>query len=172
MSKPSLLDFMKFSLLLLSLASHGFAASPIQERTTPEALVQMQNAAKAQQAKMIPAPVAAAEKAQPQSLINESCIIQDGNHWTLVPKTAVIFFPAAKKDRVNAKPVGEMLLWADFLALNRNWITTTEITFDQAAGTVALPAERVAYWQKQDKVIVATHQAGPISVKATTNVKN
>jgi hypothetical protein len=100
-----------------------------------------------------------------QSIIKESAILHDGKHWTLVPKGAVVFIPTALKNRVNIKPVGTLLAWADFLVKNRSWITTTDISFDQAAGTESLPAERAAFWAKQDKVVVAVHQNGPISVR-------
>ena len=53
----------------------------------------------------------------------------------------------------------------DFLAANCNWLTTHEVTFGQAAGDESLPAERVGYWSKQEKIVVAVHQDGPISVR-------
>ena len=34
-----------------------------------------------------------------------------------------------------------------------------------AAGTEPLPAERAGFWAKQDKVVIAVHQNGPISVQ-------
>lgn len=83
----------------------------------------------------------------------------------MVPKGAVIFLPEAMKNRVNVKPVGTLLSWVDFLTKNRAWVTTNDVSFDQAAGSQPLPAERVAFWAKQDKVVVAVHQSGPISVR-------
>ena len=100
-----------------------------------------------------------------QSIIKQSSILHDGTNWTLVPKGAVIFIPAALKGRVDVKPVGTLLSWADFLAKNRGWITTTDVSFDQAAGNQPMPAERAAFWAKQDKIVVAVHQNGPISVR-------
>jgi hypothetical protein len=100
-----------------------------------------------------------------QSIVKQSAILHDGVNWTIVPKSAVIFMPAALKSRVDVKPVGTLLSWSDFLTKNRSWITTNEVSFDQAAGAVPLAAERVAFWAKQDKIVIATHQSGPISVK-------
>lgn len=99
-----------------------------------------------------------------QSIIKQSMILHDGTNWTLVPKGAVIFLPEALKNRVDVKPVGTLLPWMEFLTKNISWITTNEVSFDQAAGNVSLPAERVAFWAKQDKIVVAVHQSGPISV--------
>ncbi len=72
------------------------------------------------------------------------------------------------KSHVDVKPVGTLLTWIDFLTKNRSWITTNDVSFNQAAGSESLPAERVAFWAKQDKVVVAVHQNGPISVRVGT----
>ena len=100
-----------------------------------------------------------------QSIIRQSSILHDGTNWTLVPKGAVVFIPSPLNGRVDVKPVGTLLSWTDFLTKNRSWITTTDISFDQAAGNVPMPAERAAFWAKQDKVVIAVHQNGPISVR-------
>jgi hypothetical protein len=104
-------------------------------------------------------------KAKDQSIIKQSTILHDGNHWTLVPMGAVLFLPEAMKPRVNTKITGTLLPWLDFLARNQSWITTSEVTLGQAAGKESLPAERAAFWAKQDKVVIAVHQKGPISVR-------
>lgn len=156
---------MKTTLIFLVLASSAFATKPILVRVTPQQLAARQMAtplAKLQepakdQAKIVPP--------NEQSIIKQSTILHDGVHWTLVPQGAVIFLPTALQNRVNVKPVGTLLSWTDFLTKNRSWITTNEVSFDQAAGAIPLQAERVAFWAKQDKIVVATHQMGPISVK-------
>ncbi len=99
-----------------------------------------------------------------QSIVKQSMILHDGKNWTLVPKGAVIFVPTVLKDRVDVKPLGNLLAFNDFLTANRAWITTNEVSFNQAAGTEPLSAERTAFWAKQDKVVIAVHQSGPISV--------
>ena len=99
-----------------------------------------------------------------QSIIKQSMILHDGINWTLVPKGAVIFLPDAMKSRVDVKPAGTLLGWTAFLAKNQAWITTNDVSFEQATGKKPLQPERVAFWAKQDKVVVATHQSGPISV--------
>lgn len=100
-----------------------------------------------------------------QSIINDSTILHDGKHWTLVPKDAVVFLPDSMKSRVNIRPVGTLLPWADFLKKNQNWVATNEVTFDQAAGTDEIPTEQTSKWSKQGKIVVAVHHDGPISVR-------
>ena len=156
---------MKTSLILLALATAASATTPVLVRVTAQDLAARQQASPI--AKLQEPAKDQAKIVQPneQSIIQQSAILHDGVNWTLVPKGAVIFLPTALQSRVGVKPVGTLLSWTDFLTKNRSWITTNEVSFDQAAGAVPLQAERVAFWAKQDKVVVATHQMGPISVK-------
>ncbi len=99
-----------------------------------------------------------------QSLISQSEILHDGTCWTLVPKGAVLFVPKAKLANVGARPIGILLPWVEFLAKNPAWVSTHETSFNQASGDDPLPPEKIAFWEKQDRVIIAVHQGGPISV--------
>jgi len=156
---------MKTVFILCALTSATFATKPILVRVTPQDLAARQQATPL--AKLQEPAKDQAKIVQPneQSIIKQSAILHDGVNWTLVPKGAVIFLPTALQSRVDVKPVGTLLSWNDFLAKNRSWVTTNEVSFDQAAGVVPLAAERVAFWARQDKVVIATHQMGPISVK-------
>ncbi|RYZ14701.1 MAG: hypothetical protein EOO70_07475 [Myxococcaceae bacterium] len=160
---------MKTTLLLCAaLASLASAAQPVLVRPTAEAITRLQKQQAAEPMNAIEItpegkPAVAPQKEE-QSIIKQSMILHDGKNWTLVPKGAVVYLPAALKNRVDVKPVGRLLPFLEFITQNRSWITTNEVSFDQAAGNEALPAERAAFWSKQDKVVIATHQSGPISV--------
>lgn len=156
---------MKSTLFLCALAANAFAAQPVLVRITPDTLAKLQ--ARDPMIRLVTPDEGEAKVVRPanQSIIKQSTILHDGKNWTLVPNGAVLFLPTAMKPRVNAKPVGTLLPWTDFLARNRNWITTSEVTFDQAAGNEALPVERTEFWATQDKVVVAVHQNGPINVR-------
>ncbi len=156
---------MKTAILLLATASGLFAATPVLVRVTPQMVAKQQQISKVRQESETVITQAKVARPAEQSIIKDSCILHDGTYWTLVPKGAVIFLPEAMKKRVDTKPVGTLLNWMDFLTRNRSWITTTDVSFEQAAGADSLPAERVTFWTKQDKVVVATHQSGPISVR-------
>ncbi|MEO5715636.1 MAG: hypothetical protein ABIT37_19310 [Luteolibacter sp.] len=156
---------MKTALILCALATSAIAGQPVLARITPEALAKLQ-----QENPMIQLPKPAEGEAkvttpENQSILKQSMILHDGKNWTIVPKGAVVFLPDALKSRVDVKPVGKLLTFVDFMSLNRNWITTNEVSFDQAAGNESLPAASVAYWSKQDKLVIAVHQSGPISVR-------
>ena len=156
---------MKFTVFLLALAAQAFSAQPMVPRITLQDLAKLQ-----QMDPMIRLAKPAADeirvaRPQNQSIIGESTILSDGTSWTFVPNGAVVFLPNAHKPRVGVKPAGILLPWVDFLTHNLNWITTVDVTIAQAAGKDPLPAERAAFWTTQDKIVVATHQSGPISVR-------
>jgi hypothetical protein len=159
---------MKTALILCALANSAFATTPVLHRITPEELLKLQHGTPMTRLEKPAQGPTAVNRPSGQSIIKESVILNDGKSWTLIPKGAVIFLPEAMKSRVNAKPVGTLLPWTDFLTQNRAWITTNDVSFDQAAGTEALPAERVAYWTKQTKIVIATHRQGPISVRVAS----
>ena len=156
---------MKTALILCALATAAFAGSPVLKPVTPEALLKLQKTSPMTRLQQPAQGEATVKRPAEQSIIKESMILHDGINWTLVPKGAVVFIPTPMKGRVDVKPVGTLLSWADFLVKNRSWITTTDISFDQAAGNQPLPAERATFWAKQDKIVVAVHQSGPISVR-------
>ena len=158
---------MKATIFLSVLAVNALAAQPVLVRITPDALAKLQQSDPMSRLSKPAAGDAKVAKPQNQSIIKQSTILNDGNHWTLVPKGAAVFIPVAMNSRVNAKPIGTLLTWIDFLTRNQSWITTSEVALDQAAGKNPLPAEHAAFWAKQDKVVIAVHQNGPISVHMT-----
>ncbi|HEX7262028.1 MAG TPA: hypothetical protein VF258_09450, partial [Luteolibacter sp.] len=102
-----------------------------------------------------------------QSIIKQSVILHLGTDWTLIPHGAVIFVPEPMKNRIGDKPSGTLLAFNDFLIKNRAWITTVEISIDQATGTKPLSVKQAEFWPKQDKVVIAVHQNGPISMRVS-----
>jgi hypothetical protein len=115
------------------------------------------------------APVEDGEKSivrpREESILAQSTILSDGTYWTLVPKGAVLHIPATRKASVDARPVGTLLPWADFLSRNFAWLGTCDLSLDQAAGNQPLAAGLADNWSKLGKVVVAVHLAGPISVR-------
>ena len=108
---------------------------------------------------------AQAKPPEPASNVKQSVVLHDGKNWTLIPTGSVVFIPDTLKIHVNARPVGTLLAWADFLVKNRSWVTTYDVSFDQAAGNQPIPAERLTFWSRQDKIVVTVHQSGPIPVR-------
>ena len=161
---------MKNALILCALAMNAYAAQPVLVRVTAETLADLQR--RDPMIRLVKPAEGEAKVASPlsESIIKQSTILHDGIHWTLVPKGAVVFLPESMKQRVNVRPVGTLLPWNGFLQKNRSWLVSHEVSFDQAAGNEALTAAANASWRKENKVVVAVHQDGPISVRVTEQV--
>lgn len=158
---------MKAPILLLTTLAGAALANPVMtDRITPEEISARQKSSPvaALQQQVAGAEAKVARPAE-ESLIKQSDVLSDGNNWTLVPKSAVLHVPLALSNRVGAKPLGRLLSWNDFLTVNRGWLFTEEVTFDQAAGKAPIPPSRAEFWKKNGKVIVAVHLGGPISVR-------
>lgn len=160
---------MKSLLVFLTLAS-CLHAQPMTDRVGKEELAERRAASSAGVTEMRPGASTEARVARPakQSLITRSTILSDGTNWTLVPRGAVLHVPEDLDARVDVRPVGNLLPWRDFLTRNHAWIEAEEVSLRQAEGVKPLDEKRVAHWAKQDKIIIATHLRGPISVTVTT----
>lgn len=142
-----------------------FSAQPVVVRINPQSLAKLQQINPMD--RLLKPAATAAKDARPHnpSIIRQSTVLHDGENWTLVPNGAVILQPATLKARVNHQPAGTLLPWTEFLTKNGSWITTCEVTIGQAAGTAPLPPVRLAFWTQQDKIVIAVHHNGPISVR-------
>jgi hypothetical protein len=161
---------MKALLIIGVLAGQALAVQPIIARITPDALAKLQ---KVDPMARLEKPVEGEAKVgrpADESIIAQSTILSDGSNWTIVPNGAVLFIPEKLKSRISTQPTGGLLAWSDFLVRSRAWITTCEVSIDQATGKQPLKSERSDFWAKQDKIVVAVHQSGPISFhKASTS---
>jgi len=101
---------------------------------------------------------------RPQDLLSRSDIVCFGGAATLVPKRAILQIPKNLKDRMVIQPGVRIKTWSDFYAVNRGWITTVEVSRDQAEGRLPLAEETQTRIVKSGNLIVATFQGGPISV--------
>lgn len=100
----------------------------------------------------------------PPSLIGSSDILCFNGLATLVPKQAILQIPKGMKDRIGYQPGAKLHSWAQFYALNRGWITTVEVNRDQSEGKEPIAEQTQNLMSKSGNLIVATFQAGPISV--------
>ena len=169
---PQIFIAMK-SLIIISLgfsftAASGLAASPpMRDAATHEQLVVAYRQASQQDPMSKHAPAKGPDPSkvnQPKSLIGESDMICFNGAVTLVPKRAVLQFPKNLADRLKYQQGAKLLTWSEFYALNRGWITTVEVSRSQAEGNVPLAPEIQKQLAKSGNMIVATYQAGPISV--------
>ncbi len=100
----------------------------------------------------------------PKDLVSQSDFISLAGAATLVPKHAILKVPAGYADRIRFQEGSRILSWTEFFTANRNWITTIEITPEQAGGKAALSKDAADVIAKSSNLIVATYRGGPISL--------
>lgn len=105
------------------------------------------------------------KKQQPVDILERSDVISFNGLTTIIPKRAILALPDAVKNRVGQHVPGHRIVaWKDFLIANRGWITTIEVSREQAEGRQALSEQVAERVTKSSRLVVATYQRGPISV--------
>lgn len=106
-----------------------------------------------------------AKENKPPDLLATSDILCFNDSATLVPKDAILHIPSAFASRIGMKDGSKFQVWSDFLAANRGWITTVEITPNQAGGNDPISDETSKSISKANTIVVAVYKGGPISLK-------
>lgn len=109
----------------------------------------------------------AAAAGDSQDLIESSEIICFGDAMTLIPKRAILLTPKNLALRLKASAAAQLVTWGAFLPANRSWITTVEVSMEQAAGKVPISEATNDSMTKTGKLVVATYNGNPISVLTT-----
>lgn len=112
----------------------------------------------------VPTPKPIPPKPSPYGLLEMSTAIQSGSDFMLVPKGSVIWCPKQYEAKIVQHPAGKFLGWTAFMTANRNWITTMEVTKDQAIGKAPLAPETVDHHHKANLLVIATLNGSPITL--------
>lgn len=151
-----------------SVTALGFADPPaMRDAATHEQLAQsLRQAEQADPMKNLPVSKVADPLVtnRPRSLLGDSDIVSFGGLATLVPKRAILQVPKDFSDRLKLDSGAQLVSWADFYAANRGWITTIEISREQAEGNQPMTGETRKMMSKCRNLIVATYLGGPISM--------
>lgn len=164
MNSPRLIQC---ALGFVALAIGAATAKPVLVRVSSETITRLQQRDPMVRLEKPRAPQKVLRPHQ-TSVVKESTVLHDGTFWTLIPEGAVIHLPEPLCDRVNARPVGRIMPWNEFLARNKSWVRTREVSFDLAAGNEKLDPAVLSEWKTGDKLVIAVHQNGPIRVKLAT----
>lgn len=100
---------------------------------------------------------------QPKDLVSQSDVISYNGQATLVPKNSILSKPASFEARLKFNPGDKIVTWSEFYAANRAWITSVEITMEEAKGTKPLPESTTKQLSKSRNLLVTTFSGGPIS---------
>ena len=115
-----------------------------------------------------PAPSSAVVGSDPQDFVKSSDILCFGDAMILIPKHSVIVTPKNLAARLSATPEARLVTWSAFYPANRSWLTTVELSPEQAAGEVPIPTEMIDSLAKIGKLVVTTFKGNPISVNPST----
>jgi len=142
------------------------APTEMRDVTTHEQLaLQLRKSQQEDPMKLLPAAQGNEPAGKPaQDLLSQSDILCFDGKATLVPKRAILLIPKSLAARTQFVAGSSLLGWADFYAQNRGWITTVEVTREQAEGHEPLAADVTKRFAEAANLVVATYQGGPISV--------
>jgi len=100
----------------------------------------------------------------PRDLVKNSTILSAQGSLTLVPKQAVLHVPDRHQERLAVERGAKVITFQQFLARNRGWLRTVEVTRDQALGKEPFAEATLEAIKNSSSVVIATYQKGPISV--------
>jgi len=103
-------------------------------------------------------------EAKPVDLLKRSDFLSLNGLSTLVPKGALLHVPEGYRSRLKFESGAKIVTWPEFFRRNRGWVTTLEVTREQAEGAKAFPETTLKALEKSPRVVVATLGGGPISV--------
>lgn len=139
------------------------SSAPMRDAPTKQQILDRQRLALEQQASR-PAPVVVPAPTQKLSLLANSDILCHGGMATLVPKRSILHIPEALQSRLGMKDGAQIENWTKFYDANRGWITTVEVSRNQAEGKESLSEETIKSFEESSNLIVATFRGRLIGV--------
>lgn len=157
---------MKYSLFFLITFSSLVAAEMTPQRLSRQQLIELRATANERTATLKPQEGSGNVKHPSQSSILEgSDVLRSGGYWTFVPKGAVLIVPEKYQDRVNQGQGGDFINFSKFAVKNRGWITTHEVTLDQARGDEEIGEKTREVLEGNGRVVISTLRGGAISIR-------
>lgn len=139
--------------------------NPVTESMTDEQLIQKRLQASSTPADFKPLP----PKPNDYGLLEMSSILESTGNFVLLPKGSILFCPEGYRARWVTKPTGRYTVWRDFLTMNRNWITTREVTNQEVSGEKPFSPEVIENFKKTNLVVIATQYGNPITVLTSSS---
>lgn len=97
-------------------------------------------------------------------LLEMSAILHHGQQMVFLPKDSILHCPQEHEARRSGTVTGRPVDWITFLAANRSWLATFEVTREQIIGQKPVPPEIRDRFARGKSVVVATFQGGPVTV--------
>lgn len=92
-------------------------------------------------------------------------VITSQNSYTLIPKRSVLFACPERRQTIGGTTgKAQFQQWPKFLGSNLSWISTYEVTLDQARGTAPIHPDVMKTIQQRGGVVIAVYRGSPISI--------
>ena len=93
-----------------------------------------------------------------------SDFVTDGTDTVILPKGSVLFCPEKHSKRILKAPKGKIISFNAFIAANRNWITTLEVSPQRIRGNEPITDEERVNLEKAGKIVISTMRQNPVTV--------
>jgi hypothetical protein len=90
--------------------------------------------------------------------------LYDGSNYTRVPVGSVLALPANYRNRVLEKPKGDLMLWPEFVAKNKDWVGGWEVPITMVYGDTEQNKNVMKQISQDTRVLVALFKGNPITV--------
>ena len=134
------------------------AVAPTADLPSDEALAERRDAGGAVDPKIM------ARKPKGYGLMEFSQFLGFGETGTILPKGSILYCPDSLAVHVLSGPNRAMRGWPDFLAANRNWLITHEVSMAQVKGEVPISESDRASFKAAGKMVIATLRNNPVTV--------
>ena len=153
--------------LSLLLASLGAVTAEAEGRLTREELIARRDAAQARTLRLQPKKETASKVHPSQSsILDRSVLLSSGRNWTFVPKGALLCVPDNFQERLGLeKGKGKYIPFASFATRNRGWLSTYNVSLEQARGNKEITKEAREAMVKNGRVVISVFKGGPISTR-------
>jgi hypothetical protein len=138
--------------------------APTADLPSDESLAERREAGGSVNPKVLP------RKSKGYGLAEFSQFLGFGETGAILPKGSILYCPDSLAAHVLSGPKRAMLGWPDFLAANRNWLITHEVSMAQVKGEVPISESDRASFKAAGKMVIATLRNNPVTVLVKTSV--
>lgn len=158
---------LKGGALCLLLATTNSLEAQSTQRLSREELIAKRDLARERSTRLQPKEAAEpATHPSQSSILDRSVLLSDGRNWTFIPKGALLFVPDEHQERVNIpSSKGKYVPFAQFASRNRGWLSTYNVTLEQARGNEAINEKARKVLAESGRVVVSVCKGGPISTR-------
>ena len=98
------------------------------------------------------------------TLAGTALMLNDGRQWTMLPRRAVLRFPAEVRQHIQEGKAGNLVTWEQFQNANRAWILSVPMTNAHLSGKQPITEEEKKKWAEVPQMMVSTYAGNPVAL--------